>query len=627
MRVDSVQIPVQGALKLKTGTGVFASSLREGDSVKAEVQYAGKGAVVMKTMDGQMFRARMESDVELTPGDKVLLEVTGKEAGVVTLAIREEQADTEETAKQTGTVRGFEDKTLLPYASKLAQLNMPVNEETARLMRELITQNPNITLEEAAFLASNKLTTDKNMILAALSLLSNGEKADAMLEHLLKLMSQQENHGAQPENNATLPSSPDGNPEFAAPLTEWLALAERGAVGEAEAALRGQTAPAPNMQETMQQADNATQSENVDKYVEISNKTLNNNTATSETTILKQQSPVGAPTVTDNPAETAKPTEAPVTAQTPDATKTQATAEMRSTTGADAAGKAETAARAGQEPQEANNKGTPDGERAQNISGGRAIAELLSELREFQGAPTAALERFSNMLLRVSGDSKGISSGGNDFSLLQGRGAEGIEKLEDLLYKMFARIEKNDKDTGMRLKNAKEELFARLALLEEAISRAEPPAKTMMLEQTRKLMDHVRVLNNIDQFVYMQIPVQIGEDRKTAELYMFKKKGGKRLDPENVNILLALDLENMGHWEGLINFRNKDVSVRMEVRGPAEKEYFSENTVLLHDLLAEAGFKLVNTDITYSEKETTPLTALTVFNNLTTRAGRVDFKI
>jgi len=202
------------------------------------------------------------------------------------------------------------------------------------------------------------------------------------------------------------------------------------------------------------------------------------------------------------------------------------------------------------------------------------------------------------------------------------------EKLEALIDKLFTRIAKNDSNAGERLRLARQELFARLALIEEAISRSAPPARAALVEQTGRLMDHVRLLNSIDQFVYMQLPVMIGEERKTAELYLFKRKGGKKPDPENVNILLALDLENMGHWESLINFRNKDVSVKMEVAGLEEKKYFGDNTVMLLGMLAEAGFKLVSVNITYSEEETTPLNALAIFDkHMNARTGTIDFKV
>jgi hypothetical protein len=160
--------------------------------------------------------------------------------------------------------------------------------------------------------------------------------------------------------------------------------------------------------------------------------------------------------------------------------------------------------------------------------------------------------------------------------------------------------------------------------------KASPSARAEMLEQTQRVMEHVRILNNIDQFVYMQLPVQLGNERQNADLYLFKKKGGKRVDPDNINILLALDLQHLGHWESLINIKSKDVSIKMEVAGAAEKDYFSAHTVLLHNMLHDAGFKLVNTDISYSkeEEETTPLSALAAFDKYSSsQIKKIDFKI
>jgi len=246
---------------------------------------------------------------------------------------------------------------------------------------------------------------------------------------------------------------------------------------------------------------------------------------------------------------------------------------------------------------------------------GGAIAQILSELPEFRGTPVPALERFSNMLLRVAGDAANILGGD-------------AAKLAILLDKLFTRIDKSDRGAGERLRNARQELYTHLALIEEEVSHASHPAKTEMHEQMRRLMDHVRLFSNVDQFAYMQLPVKFRDERKAAELYVFKRKGGKRADPENVNILLALDLQNMGHWEALINFRNKDVSIRMEVPGEKEKEHFGENTVMLHEMLAEAGFKLVSTDIKLTEKVTTPLTALSSFERYARgRSGMIDFVI
>jgi len=635
MRVDSAQVLVKGDLKVRTGGHSLLASLKEGESVKAEVLSSIKGAVMMKMEDGQTFKARLDPDVALSPGDRVLLELTGKESGIASLSVRVEEKAAGETvhgaagetasgtAGQTRLVRGFEDKTLLPYASKLAEMNISVTEETARLMRELMARHPGMTPEEAAFLAANKLAGDESLLSAALALLSGGEKTDEMIARILAMLLQPESaeipeHGIRNPDFADIVVQPDQNPDPAAntphstlhtpnsvsasPLTDWLMLFGGSAEDVAKAVMMSEQAPAATIDASIPQNNSIMQSTNVENYEE----TLHNMFKTLENPDLSLKNPASLPpeTVLPEPISPESPAQPPAPGATPIRGSEAAplTEPPLPETLPPAAPPPETPRSALRTPQF-------------NESAGRMIAEILSGIPEFRDTPTPALERFSNMLLKVASDSAGPLGGE-------------IEKLTDLLDKLFTRIEKNDRDSGLRLKNAREEIFARLTFIEEAISRAAPPAREGMLEDTRRLMNHVRLLNNIDQFIYVQLPVRMSDERKTAELYLFRKKGSKRVDPENVNILLSLDLENMGHWEALINFRKKDVSVRMEVRGAKEKEHFSENTVLLHEMLAEAGFKLVNAEIAYTEKQTTPLTALSSLDRYTGgRSGRIDFMI
>jgi len=681
VRVDTTQVPAQGGFKIRNGTGAFTATLKEGDRITAEVQSADKGAVVMKAEGGQVFRAKLDADVALFPGDKVLLEYAGKEAGLVILSIRDDNAAagqaTDEAAAQSLAARDFEDKTLSPYAGKLASLNMPVSEETARIMRQLIAQYPGMTLDEAAFLASNKLTGDESLINAALAVLSDGAKTDEMIKELLALLLQAgiteapdipssypefigpgepalttpptpeapvvavnpdvpEAPAAASNPDAPLvpaapvaPEQPLAVPEqplpalaqttiltsLAEPLTALLARFGNSETSLINASVQDETVPARTAQMIIPHNTNILQSTNVENiedflhFIDIS----------------AQEAVISGLPAPQNPATDT------VFMQNPDAQTTDMPLPFLQETEIDAPPPL---------PAEANPEvmisafpptgdqeipvtniqtsapaGAPGGETRIPDQASAVLAEILSEIPEFRDTPAPALERFSNMLLRAAGDITAAS------------GSE-TEKLADLIEKLFTRVDKNDADAGIRLRNAREEIYARLALIEETISRAAPSAREEMIGQTRKLMDHVRLLNNIDQFVYMQLPVEIGGDRRTAELYLFKKKGGKKLDPENTNILLALDLENMGRWEGLINFRNRDVSIRMEVQGAGEKDHISENTVLLHELLAEAGFKLVSTNITYATSETTPLTALTALDRYAlSRVGAIDFLV
>ena len=602
--------------KGRVGAGAFTDSLREGDLVRAEVMSSAKGIVVLKTEAGQTFKAKLDTAADFSPGDKVFLEVTAKENEAAFLSIvREDEVLRGGASVKSGSVSGFEDKSLAPFAAKLAELNLPVSEKTAHAMRELIAQNPGMTLDEAAFLASNRLSGNEGLMKAALALISSGDKTDAMLERLLALLGQASAPGPA-EPGADVPSAQSNwgpvTPGTAAPvahvpgeqalLMDWLAQVRGNAQGPTDAGGQVQQTSSTSAEPIIAHNDTIMQSRNVNSYENI----LQNNDFFAKQPVLQPQNQIISVAGADNP-QFAEQNDGAAISERQDAAAKGVDGQQNPAPTQEAA-LAQQVAVIGR--QAAASTSTPP----QQASLNETITQLLSELPEFRETPVAALERFSNMLLRVAGDSAEISNGDT-------------EKLKLLLDKLFTRIEKNDQDAGQRLKGAREELFARLSFIEEAIMRASPSAKAEMLDQTQRLMEHVRTLNNIDQFVYMQLPVTLGEERKSAELYLFKKKGGKRNDPDNVNILLALDLEHMGHWEALVNIRNKDVSIKMEVSGAAEKDHFSSHTVLLHNMLAEADFKLVSTDISCSDEETTPLTALAVLERQTSVKKAVDFFI
>ena len=571
MRIDPSQVLVQSGLKFSPEKGSFTDTLNVGDRLEATVLSSGdNGAVVMQTDDGNTFNARLDADAMPFPGDKLLLEVAGREDGNIVLTIVGDGSADGGNDHLLKLVRDFDDKSLIHMAAKLSQLNLPVSEPTARAMYEMLQQNPGMTMDEAAFIAANRLAGDEGLVKAALALLADGAKTDAIIDRLLTLLSAPETAGTPSAQS----SGPHSGGQIPAPLTDWLTQISQGAAETGSSITQTDT----DLQSTI--------------TANITNNSTNI-TFSADLPLSEQQNSVpeqglGGGSPLHGPAQSPTPAPSNSTLNFPIAAPGSPDAQLPA----------------------------PNSNTAAAVDdAGKMIAGAISEIPEFRGTPPEAIERFANMLVRVAGDSADISGGDS-------------EKLKALLENLFTRIERSGEGAGERVRAAKEELFARLALIEEAISRASPPAKAEMLQQTRGLMDHVRLLNNIGQFAYMQIPVKMGGDGKTAELYLFKRKGGRKPDPENVNILLAIDLQHMGRWEALLNIRGKDVSIQMEVRGPEEKDFISEHTVLLYNMLGEAGFKLVGTGITYSEKETTPLTALITLDRYTDGKGAsVDFKI
>ena len=595
MKVDRTLFQEQIGLRSDAKTGSsFVDSLETGDRIEALVLSGdGQRHVMMKTDSGYIVKALVGEGLDLSPGVKVRLVVSGRQDGVVSLSIIDSDEITgnlqDGADGKIGRASKFSDKNLALCANKLEELNIPADVKTARAMQELIERNPSIKLDEAAFLVSNGLSGDDNMVRSTLAYLSGGEKMDAIVAHLFELMD--------------LPEQVDwGDPNLDVDDGRSIHKTEDDAMQNDAAR------SVPVMETDTEYIDSLSPNESQHrvKFDGFSSTPL------SDWLVRLDAGVEDADTDADyNVERSAERHEA-------DVPKNNAQgSEIIQNTYIKEAGNTEKSIASSRIDNQTQARREPSGrDEIASTPTGRVIVELLSELPEFSNTPTPTLERFSKMLLRIAGDSAKTLNGD-----------EG--NLAALLDKLFINIKRNSKDSGLRLKNAREELFTRLALIEEEISRcAAPLPKQAMLEQTRRLLDNARLFSNMDQFAYAQIPVIMGEARKTAELYVFKRKDIKRADPENINILLALELENMGHWEALISFRNKDVSIQMDVRAEEEKEYFSENSVLLHEMLMEAGFKLVNLDIKHKQKETTPLTALVSLNNyLSERKGMIDFAI
>ena len=186
-----------------------------------------------------------------------------------------------------------------------------------------------------------------------------------------------------------------------------------------------------------------------------------------------------------------------------------------------------------------------------------------------------------------------------------------VKKLEQFLETLFAKPDNNSDEVGFQLKKTRDELHERLVQFERELIKADVNQKPAILEQTQKLLDHVRILDNIEQFQYSQLPVILNGEKQTAELYIYKKKkGSKKIDPDDVKILLALELTQLGHIESFICVKGKEVSLRIQVSQANAETAFKTNTIGLYKLLDQVGYKLTNTTVICSKEETSVESAM-----------------
>ncbi|MCL1829562.1 MAG: flagellar hook-length control protein FliK [Oscillospiraceae bacterium] len=225
----------------------------------------------------------------------------------------------------------------------------------------------------------------------------------------------------------------------------------------------------------------------------------------------------------------------------------------------------------------------------------------LARAPVFEGVPPRTLAAIAQNLRAVAG-SVPVSE---DESKL-------LENLVKLAEKSVLRLEDPAADIAAKLKAVREELLVKLAYFRDSLDASSAPH---LKAQIQKLTDHIRLLESLDRFVYVQLPLQIGKERFSADLYVYKKDKGqtRRIDPDDVKILLALDLMHMGHLESFIEIKGKEVSLRFEVESEEIASAFKQNTAKLHELLHEAGYKFTNATVIMKNSETSPETALLRF--------------
>lgn len=247
--------------------------------------------------------------------------------------------------------------------------------------------------------------------------------------------------------------------------------------------------------------------------------------------------------------------------------------------------------------------------------------ELLSQSPAFEGLSARSLTAIADSLSRISRSVPELDSE-----------AELFKGIAQFTGELFLNPDNTAPEAAEKLRQMREELYVKLSYFRDAVAASGAQSKSQILEQTQRLMDHTRLLSGIEQFVCIQLPIQLGDDRRNAELYIFKKEkgGSKRIDPEDVKILLSLDLMHMGHLEAFIEVKGREVSLRFEVDSDGVASVFRDKTAKLHELLDGSGYKFTNSSVITKkqEAETTVETAqLSLLAYLQSIGGGLDFRI
>lgn len=572
MKIDGL-LPEITIIKNQAGDSRVID-LEEGQVLNVRVLSYENGNAVLKSEEGYILRAKLDTGIVLEQGSNVTLVVAEQSNGVFVLKLNSEISDgqmSEPISINPNPVHRFTDELPEKINHLLNELDLPSTKVIIVHIQKLIKQNPHLSPEKIIFLAMNDMEAgefdnilkENNGMVKTLRAFMDMIKA-GILDNL-----QNTDDAGVDLNAATIPGNEGENP--AEPIAGMTVLS------------RSPRAPMQTSGSSTMHVLSLESEYNIDEEAFLGaggvNETKRNQVPSREIDQLHVTSEAKTGSL-----EVANSESLTIMDKLGDVLKTMGIEN------------AEKLLLENIDPTVISVQ-TPS---KMDVGTQRLLMSLLSRMPALEKEIGKEVGDIKESILNAFVQVQALKNSGE-------RVAEESGKFIDNLFVKLV----GDQTDGVRLKRAREELYTKLYFLREALPGMELNHKVEMLELTQKLMGHMQTVSGIEQFVYMQIPAWLSGEHTEAELYIFKKRHGTRkIDPDNIKILLALNLTNIGHIESLIGIRGKEVSLCIEVSEKSYESIFIKKSIKLHKMLAEVGYKLVNISVKQLKREVSVETAM-----------------
>jgi len=119
--------------------------------------------------------------------------------------------------------------------------------------------------------------------------------------------------------------------------------------------------------------------------------------------------------------------------------------------------------------------------------------------------------------------------------------------------------------------------------------------RSEVVQVARDIVSSLRFAEQLNQCTaFAQLPVQIGKEKTTAQLYVFNdsKNTKKKIDPQNATMFVSLATANLGQVEGFVKVIGKNVEADFSLADEATSRRFRAALPELSGLLEAQGFRL-----------------------------------
>lgn len=200
-----------------------------------------------------------------------------------------------------------------------------------------------------------------------------------------------------------------------------------------------------------------------------------------------------------------------------------------------------------------------------------------------------------------------------------------VEDLKNSLIKIDNHV-KQGKEVG---KKPYEEFSRILKEIEDKSALLSQSERSSLYKSGEKLLDSLELqlhLNREDTL--LQLPVMMGEQFNNLQMYVMRdKKGSKKIDPNDMSVLLNFDTNNMGNMNVYVAVNYKNIIMKIGLENKEDKNIIENYSEDLHEFLEELGYELK--DLSFKVDEDNNIMSMTeeIEGNHRTLNKLLDVKI
>ena len=179
----------------------------------------------------------------------------------------------------------------------------------------------------------------------------------------------------------------------------------------------------------------------------------------------------------------------------------------------------------------------------------------------------------------------------------EGQSKGDTKEVEALLEKLFDKAVINGEHGSLEDMNIKEKTKALKDIMDfsqKVLRQMDTKTQETTFSVFKEIDQAFRFFNQVTTYdSIIQIPLKINREDTTGELYVMKrKKGRKKFDAENFTLLLSLQTSNLGRVESFLNTSHKCVTISLRVEQEQLVKLVKDQHRSLYDGLLKKGYTL-----------------------------------